>query len=196
MASGVSAGALKRLKWRMRRTRQRTGHNSGLPLRPRPMTSPQTPFFCVVKVREAKVPDHRDCSPAVAGSIRTGQIKNWTSHIRKGVVSEAVAVYSPGRSKKKKASPIISATARLFIVAERSAAVSMCPMIAMGIGLTRSEEGLLWNSRQVSAVGGSRCRRKSMLPWMVNRGSWDPILANVWPTLRRALYTVRERTDC
>jgi hypothetical protein len=87
------------------------------------------------------VADHRDCSSAVAGSIQTGPIKSWTSHMRKGGVSEGVAVYSPGRSKKKKAITIISATARLSIVVAMRAAARTCRRIARGMGFTRSGGG-------------------------------------------------------
>lgn len=55
--------------------------------------------------------------------------------MRKGVVSEAVVVYSPGRSKKKTACTIISATTMTSMLAERSTAVSVCQMMAIGTGL-------------------------------------------------------------
>ena len=39
-----------------------------------------------------------------------------------------------------------------------------------------------------------RLRRKSRFPCVVRRGSGDPTLASVWPTLRKAPSTVRLRT--
>ena len=54
-ARGLFGAARDCRRCRTRRTRAFTGHRLGLPLRPRPMTSPRTPFFWSVKVRLTKV---------------------------------------------------------------------------------------------------------------------------------------------
>ena len=68
--SGVSGGALKRWRCRTRRIMAVTGHKTGSPLRPRPMTSLRTPFFCVVNVRVAKVEERSSSMEARARSSR------------------------------------------------------------------------------------------------------------------------------
>jgi hypothetical protein len=47
----------------------------------------------------------------VVARNRCWPIQHWTSCKVKGVVSDGVPVYSPGRNRKKKARQIISATA-------------------------------------------------------------------------------------
>ena len=52
------------LAWRSKRTiqtRVRTGQRTGSLLRPRPITSPQMPFFCKSKVKEANV-EQQSCA--------------------------------------------------------------------------------------------------------------------------------------
>ena len=90
-----------------------TGQSSGLPDLLRPMTSPRTPFFWEVKVRVANVAVRIVARGAASGSRRWPPTKSCTSCIRNGVVSDFIAVYSPGRKRKKKASAIISAVAWL-----------------------------------------------------------------------------------
>ena len=65
------------------------------------------------KVRVANVAVPMVSEDAVSGSRRWPPTKSCISCIRKGVVSDLVAVYSPGRRRKKKARAIMSAYARL-----------------------------------------------------------------------------------
>ena len=73
------------------------------------MTSPRTPFFWVVKVREANRARRSSDSGAVSKGRRVSPMKSWTSSRRKG--SPSLSVYSPGRRRKKKAIMIISEAA-------------------------------------------------------------------------------------
>ena len=66
------------------------------------MTLPQTPFFWVVNVREPNVADRREVAEAVCRFSRTGPWKSWTSAKVKGVNSDLVPVYSPGKEKEKR----------------------------------------------------------------------------------------------
>ena len=88
-----------------------TGHRKGLPLRPRPMTSPRTPFFWLVNSRVAKVARRRSASVDVKRLRRRWPTKSWTSEDVKGVVSEGEDVYSPGRRRKKNARQAMSVIA-------------------------------------------------------------------------------------
>jgi hypothetical protein len=90
------------------------------------MTSLHTPFFCVVKVKVAKVAWESCSIVAVSTFKHVGPINNWTSCKRKGAVSDLFAVYSPGRSKKKKAKIIMSAVATWQASFHAAARVAMC----------------------------------------------------------------------
>jgi hypothetical protein len=142
-----------------RRAMQRVGENWGLPLWASPMTSPLTPFFCVVNVSEANEADRRAVSDAVARSRRTGPWNSWISARRKGADSLLAPVYSPGRSKKKKAIAIMSATAIFVSELPMSATARTCCRMGTGIGLTRFGGGSCFLYR-----ASWRCRRKSILP--------------------------------
>ena len=75
------------------------------------MTSPRTLFFWLVKVKVANVADCIRGIHAVAKSILRVPILSCTSVRRQHTVSDGLSVYSPGQSKKKNASPIMSAMA-------------------------------------------------------------------------------------
>jgi hypothetical protein len=77
------------------------------------MTSPRTPFFWDVNVNVPKVARARSARGMDTAEARRDPIQSWTSARRKGQVSEAVPVYSPGRRRKKKAMIIMSAMAWL-----------------------------------------------------------------------------------
>eukprot|EP00980_Cylindrotheca_fusiformis_P020653 scaffold7703_cov127-Cylindrotheca_fusiformis.AAC.2 len=127
---------------RTRRAAARTGQKEGLPLRPWPITSPRTPFFCVVNSRVTKVAERRRWGGAVRESSRTPPRKNVVSARRKGDVSVRVPVYSPGRRRKKKARQSISAmhlAASVALGAEE--APMMCKRICTGTGFTREGVG-------------------------------------------------------
>jgi len=66
-AKGVPGGALLRRRYTTRLAAAFTGHTRWSPLHPRPITSPRTPFFCVVNVRVILVADRSCWSVAVAG---------------------------------------------------------------------------------------------------------------------------------
>ena len=66
--SGVRGEALARRSNIMIQTRVRTGQSIGSPLKPRPITSPLTPFFCMAKVKEAKVAQRSCVSEEVTRS--------------------------------------------------------------------------------------------------------------------------------
>jgi hypothetical protein len=95
-------------------TRQRTG----LPDRPSPITSPRTPFFWVVKVSATKVTRGKSSSGMLVAKRRCCPIQHCTSCNVKGVVSDAVPVYSPGHRRKKNAKVIMSAMAWMSVVAD------------------------------------------------------------------------------
>ena len=86
-----------------------TGHKYGSPEQARPITSPRTPFFCVVKVKEAKRARRSSHSGAARMGRRVSPMKSWTFSSRNG--SPSLSVYSPGRSRKKKAKMIMSEAA-------------------------------------------------------------------------------------
>eukprot|EP00980_Cylindrotheca_fusiformis_P024323 scaffold11739_cov107-Cylindrotheca_fusiformis.AAC.2 len=153
-----------------RRAAARTGQKSGLPLRPWPITSPRTPFFCEVNSRVTNVAERRRWGGAERVSRRRPPRKKVVSVSRKGEVSERWPVYSPGRRRKKKAKHSMSA---MHLAASEAAgaceAPMMCSRSGTGTGFTREGVG-------------------------VSRGSGDPSSAAVWPTLRKAPSTVRDRT--
>jgi hypothetical protein len=122
VARGVLAGARNERRCRMRRVNAKTGQNTGLPDRPSPITSPRTPFFWVVNVSATKVTRDRSSSGMVVARNRCWPIQHWTSVSVKGVVSDDVPVYSPGRSRKKNARQIMSAMAWVSRVADGCAA--------------------------------------------------------------------------
>ena len=68
---------------------------------------------------------------------RTGPWKSWTSAKVKGVDSDLVPVYLPGRRRKKNAMAIIWATANMGELAVAAAAAMVCIRIGTGIGFTR-----------------------------------------------------------
>ena len=188
-ASGVVGGAECRRRWTRRRAAAKTGQQSGSPLRPRPMTSPRTPFFCVVNSSVTKVAPKREESDADARSSFVFPTDRAISQRRNGWASGEAPVYSPGRSKKKKAKMIMSAMACKATSVEAWAVAAMCWMIGSGRGLTRCGGGsCLWKAWSM------RLRRWSTWPGLLRRGSGDPRQANVCPTLRSASSTVRERT--
>jgi len=86
-----------------RRTIAFTGHITASPLHARPMTSPCTPFFWVVKVSDA----NRACLRRESGSVskfrRVSPMKSCTFSRRNGClsVSPSLSVYSPGRRTQK-----------------------------------------------------------------------------------------------
>ena len=102
--------ALLRRKCKTRRAKQRTGQRSRSPLRAWPITSPRTEFFCKSNVTAPKVDARISASDADMRSRRTQPSHSCTSLSSKGVDSDFVAVYSPGRSKKKNAIAIMSAS--------------------------------------------------------------------------------------
>ena len=120
----------------MRRPRARTGQRSGAPLGAWPTTSPLTAFFCLSKVREAKVQERICASVAVLRVRRRCPLKSWTSLNSNGVDSEGLMAYSPGRRRKKNAIQIMSAMAMLRGSLEAVAMAMMRRMTGMGTGLT------------------------------------------------------------
>ena len=179
-ANGVVSGARARRRWSMRRSMARTGQSWLQPLRERPMTSPRTPFFWLVNVREAKVVDCMFAMDAVVMFRRCSPMKSCTSHIRKGLVSDGESVYSPGRRRKKKARMIMSEMAWSTGSVPAVAMMEMCRRTLTGTGFTRSGGGSVFFHALIIRV-----RRKSILPWAVYRGSSVPKARNVWPTDRR-----------
>ena len=133
----------------MRDERARTGHSVKLPLLPRPITSPRTPFFCVVNSRVQNVALESSRSDAVSKSSRRHPWNSCTSAVVNGDVSDGPAVYSPGRSKKKKARAIILEIALVPSLFAAKARAMMCLMMRMGIGFTRCGGG---SSRLYEAV--------------------------------------------
>jgi hypothetical protein len=101
------------------------------------MTSPRTPFFWVVKVYVVKVEALSSDGEARRRSSRCHPMNSWTSPRVKGVVSELLPVYSPGRRRKKKAEQTISATAMLADEGEREATLRRWWRTEIGMGLTR-----------------------------------------------------------
>lgn len=75
-ASGVLVRELCWRRWIIRLAKHTVGENSGLPLCPKPITSPLTPFFCVVNVSEANVADRSAASEAVG---RLSLAEPWKS---------------------------------------------------------------------------------------------------------------------
>ena len=120
-----------------RRTMASTGHREGLPDLPRPMTSPRTPFFWVVNVKETNVAVAMVVMGAVKMSMYVPPVDSRTSDKRNGVVSDGVAVYSPGRSRKKKANAIMSAMAGVLVCPDKVAAWRIHRRTVTGTGFTR-----------------------------------------------------------
>ena len=83
----------------------------------------------------------RSASEALRRSKRAMPMKSWTSQRWKGLVSEGVDVYSPGRRRKKKAVQAMSATAQLSGVLEVAATLRAWMITEMGMGLTRAGGG-------------------------------------------------------
>ena len=133
-----------------------TWHSVRLPLLPKPMTSPRTPFFWLVNLRVPNVVARMIRLEAVARFIRDRPLKSCTSAVVNGVVSDLPAVYSPGRRRKKKAICAMSAVAVEFALLTAAAVTTMCRIKEMGIGLTRCGGG---SSRVYDAV--IRLSRKS-----------------------------------
>mmetsp|Transcript_30800 Transcript_30800/g.69101 ORF Transcript_30800/g.69101 Transcript_30800/m.69101 type:complete len:215 (+) Transcript_30800:111-755(+) len=139
VARGVVGSALWARRWMTRLITARTGHRKASPLRPRPMTSPRTPFFWSVKVSETKVAHRIWASVAVVRSMRVCPMKSWTSVRRKGVDSSAdpSTVYFPGRRRKKNAIIIMSAVALLKSWLDARARYAFERRTWTGMGLTR-----------------------------------------------------------
>ena len=119
------------------RTIDRTGHTRSWCERPCVMTSPFTPFFCVVKVRETDV--HANNNWVLAVRMSTGMLPTYslTSRTRKGSLSR-ITVCSPGRIRKKKPMQHISATQALpsfGVVAVYTISTNAC-INWIGTGLT------------------------------------------------------------
>ena len=72
----MSGEALCSRKWRTLEIRARTGHTRGDPDRARPMTSPRTPFFCVVNVRVQNVAERIEATDAVERQRRRAPTKS------------------------------------------------------------------------------------------------------------------------
>ena len=158
LAMGVPTGAECCRRYRTRRMRACTGQRTGSPLHAKPMTSPRTPFFCVVKVSDA----NRACCICSTGAVKTCRrvslMNSCTSCSQNGSLS--LSVYSPGRRRKKNATMIMSAVAQNSglcdsVVRDRAA---MRRTTEIGIGLTR--RGARSVDFQALRV---RCRWKLML---------------------------------
>jgi hypothetical protein len=123
----------------MRCVHATTGHSTGTPERPRPITSPWTPFFCVVKVSAMNVTRWRSGIVIVVAKKCWCPIQHCTSCRVNGVVSDVlVPVYSPGRSRKKNARLIMSAIACEPGVADGvHARAATWRIILIGMGTTR-----------------------------------------------------------
>ena len=146
------------------------------------MTSFGTPFFWVVKVREADRAMRISLSEAVSRLMRVGPMKSWTSPRVKGEVSDGESVYSPGRRRKKNAMMIMSATASKKKESGGSsrAMVQIRLMTAMGMGLTRVGGGSAFFQAAII-----RWILKSMSPAELIRGSPLPTERCVCATLRK-----------
>ena len=83
----------------------------------------------------------------------------------------------------------MSAQARVKGSWDRTAWAMTCCKTGTGMGLTRDG-----GSSFLEKLENMRFKRKSKVPCGVSRGSGDPTLASVWPTLRTAPSTVRLRT--
>ena len=168
----------------------RTGQADGCPERPWPTTSPLLPFFWVTKVRLTKVIADRSSMEAVTYWIGVLLIHKPTSWMRKGWERFVVSVYSPGRSKKKNASHIMSAAAR-DSASPAAVAMSYAPWrIGRGMGLRRLGGGSwLWYPRSWRAMRGS------MVPLPASvRGSALPSMVCACATNRTASATVPHLT--
>ena len=86
---------------------------------------------------EQKVAVLSCAAEAVRRSRRCCPIHIWTSENQNGDVSEGLSVYSPGRRRKKKASPIMSAVPWIKGSFEACAMAKMRRMTIIGTGLTR-----------------------------------------------------------
>jgi hypothetical protein len=119
-AAGVEVGSTGLVGWGIMGAEMKnaagSGNNGaevGWPERPRPITSPRTPLFWVSNSSVTKSALRRSASVAVCRWRGQPATLRETSRRRKGVDSAGLMVYSPGRSKKKKPSVIMSATAWL-----------------------------------------------------------------------------------
>ena len=138
----------------MRRARIRGGLRRGSPLWPTPTTSPLTPFFWSRNVREANVAVRMSASGAVARLRRVPPQKSWTLRSWKGVDSDGLYAYSPGRRRKKNARPIILARHWCWGSSWRVKAIAnMRLMTDTGTGLTRFGGGsMMMNKLLVYAM--------------------------------------------
>ena len=173
-----------------RRTTLRTGHEEGCGVRPWPMRSLRLPFFCLSNVRVTNVAWWRISVAEARGSSCAVECHSWTSAIRNGCEEGPALEYSPGRSKKKKASHMRSAAAREWA---SPAAVAMdvawCRR-ARGIGFTR-----FGGASDLEKLRRRRVMRVSMvLEPVAHRGSARPMLVNVCATAWIASATVLDRT--
>ena len=85
-ANGVTEGAPCWRRCNIRRTVARTGQRHGDPEAPKPMTSPRTPFFCVVNSRVTNVADWIALLSAVNGFIRCRPFSAQRSNVSSSMI--------------------------------------------------------------------------------------------------------------
>ena len=163
----------------MRHARIFVGDRNGSPLWLRPTTSPLTPFFWSRNVREQKVAVRSWASDALGRLSRCCPRKSCTSRASNGVESDGLLAYSPGRSRKKNANPIISAAQvkKGSIIVDATAKIRRRTWTGTGFTLLGGGSSLLYEASM-------RCNLKSIVPLVVRRGSTSPSWRNVWPTDR------------
>ena len=108
---GVAGGVLCWCRCMIRSEMHWMRHRVGLPLHPKPITSPRMLFFWLVSSNVTNVACRRVVDGVVTMHMYVVPMNNWTSEMVKGVLSDGEEVYSPGQSKKKKAITIICDTA-------------------------------------------------------------------------------------